>query len=149
MLNKTNTDKTNESTENCTQKIFSDKQTIEQLNFTQQVVVSKNFSQQPESIQSIKYHSVRMYKETIKIGRNLKQNNPNITVALKTIRNYINEILEETRQIEEILDYIPNSTNAPKTNTSFTEITLEQAKQIFEKTSRNRAIKNPFSLNTN
>ena len=133
MLNKTNTDKTNESTENCTQKIFSDKQTIEQLNFTQQVVVSKNFPQQSKSIQSIKYHSVEIFKETKKIRQNLKQKSPNVTiVALKSIRNYINEILKETREIEGILKNMADTTNAPKTNTSFTEITLEQAKEIFE-----------------
>ena len=132
MLNKTNTDETNESTENCTRKIFSDKQTIEQLNFTQQVVVSKNFSQQPKIIHSLNYHSVEIYKETKKIRQNLKQKSLNITIALRSIRNYINEILKETREIEEILKNMADTTNAPKTNTSFTEITLEQAKQIFE-----------------
>ena len=132
MLNKTNAVETNESTENSTQKIFSDEQTIKQLNSTQQVVVATNFPQQAKSIRFIEYHSIEVFKETKKIGRNLKENTPSITLSLKIIQIYIHHILKETRQIQQIVDDMSNTTNAPETDTSFTEITLEQAQQIFE-----------------
>ena len=60
------------------------------------------------------------------------RNTPNIRNALKPIRNYINEILKQTRQIEQILENMPNATHAPEIDTSFTEITPKQTKQIIE-----------------
>ena len=57
-----------------------------------------------------------MFKETVNILENSKKNTPNITNALLTIQHYINEILKETRRMEEILKNIPHTTNAPKSD---------------------------------
>ena len=120
MLNKTNAVETNKTAKNSTQKIFTDKHTIEQF--------------KRKSIRFIENHSIQMYKETLNVESNLKRNAPNIRNALITIQNYINEILKESRQIEQILKNMPKTTNAPETDTSFTEITPKQAKQIIEET---------------
>ena len=99
-LNKTNAFETNESAENFNRKIFSDKHAIEQI-------TEKNFP-------SIRDLSIEMYMKTVNILENSKKNTPNITNALLTIQNYINEILKETSRMEQILKNTPHTTNAPK-----------------------------------
>ena len=101
-----------------TEKTFPDKHTIQQLN-------QKHF-------QSIEDHSIQMFQETFEIRLNLKKKAPNITNTLDNIQDYINRILEQTRQIKEILQNKPDATNALKTDTSSKEVTLEQAKQFIE-----------------
>ena len=128
MLNETNPFETNKSTKKFTPKIFPDKHTIEQLN--------------RKNIPSIRNHSIQMFKETLKIQRNLKNNWPNITEGLNTIQDYVNQILKETGQIEQILKNMPDETNALETDTSFKEFTLEQAKQIIEETKQIEQIHN-------
>ena len=104
MLNKTKALKTNECTENFTQKDFPNKHTSKHL--------------KPKSILSIEHHSIEIFKESMLIQQNLKKNAPNITDALDTIENYINEILKQTRQIEQILKNMPDATNPPKSDTT-------------------------------
>ena len=127
MLNKTNVVETNDSTKNFTQKMFTDEHTIEQF--------------KRKSIRFIEYHSMQMYKETLNVESNLKTNAPNIRNAPITIQNYINEILQESKQIEQILKNMPNMTNALEKNKSFKEITLEQTKQIDEMLNKTNALK--------
>ena len=126
MLNKTNVVETNDPTKNFTQKMFTDKHTIEQF--------------KRESIRFIEYHSMQMYKETLNIESNLKTNAPNIRNAPITIQNYINEILQESKQIEQILKNMPNMTNALEKDKSFKEITLDQTKQIDEVPNKTNAL---------
>ena len=97
MLNKTKALKTNECTENFTQNGFSDKHTSKHL--------------KPKSILLIEHHSIEIYKKTIYIQQNLKRNTLKITDALDAIRIYINEILKETKQVEEILKTMPDKNN--------------------------------------
>ena len=129
MLNKTNTFETDKSTEKFTQNTFPDKRTIEHL--------------KQKDIPSIQDHLVQIFKETLKLQQNFKNNTPNITDALKTIQNSVNQILKETQQIKQILKNMANATNALETNTSFKEITLEQTKQIVE------VLNKPNTLETN
>ena len=128
MLNKTNTFETDKSTEKFTQNTFPDKHTIEQL--------------KQKGIQSIQDHSIQIFKETLKLQQNFKNNAPIVRNALKTIQDYINRILKETGQIEQILKNTPDATNALETDTSFKEFTLEQAKQIIEETKQIEQILN-------
>ena len=112
MLKKTNALQTNESTENFTAELFPNKQTIEHP--------------KPKSIRFIEDHLNEMYKDTMNIEQNLKKESPNITHALKTIQNYINEILTETERIEQILTNTTDTTNAPKSNATNADKHFEQ-----------------------
>ena len=123
MLNKTNTFQTNESTENFAAEIFSDKQT--------------NEHPKPKSIRFIEDHSIEIFKDTINVEQNLKKESPNITHALETIRNYINQILTETERIEQILTNTTDTTNAPKSNATNAVKNFEQYAGADSPTSNN------------
>ena len=118
MLNETNPFETNKSTKKFTPEIFPDKHTIEQLN--------------RKNIPSIHNHSIQMFKETLKIKQNLKNNWPNITEGLNTIQDYVNQILKENEQIKQIVKDMPDATNAFENDASFKQITLQKTKQMIE-----------------
>ena len=77
-----------------------------------------------KSIRVIKHHTIQMFTTTIRMLQNSKENTTSITNALNFIQDYINEILKQTAQIEQILKITPYPTNALETETSFKEITL-------------------------
>ena len=75
-----------------------------------------------------------MFKETFEIQQNSNNNWPNITNTLDNIQDYVNRILEQTRQIKEILKNKPDATNALKTDTSSKKITFEiTIEQLYQK----------------
>ena len=119
MLNKTNTFETDKSTEKFTQNTFPDKHTINQLN--------------QKSIQFIQDHSIQIFKETLKLQQNFKNNAPIVRNALKTIQDYINRILKKTGQIEQILKNMPNTKNMPDATDTKHDTFLKSCQHIFER----------------
>ena len=139
----------NKSIEKWTKTILSNKHRIEQL-------------KQKKSILSIQDHVNQMSEVNDTIEHILKKNTLNITDTLETnksikesakkivsdkhtldqmnpeiflcVQDYVNRILKETGQIEQIPKNTPDATNALETDTSFKEFTLEQVKQIIEET---------------
>ena len=157
MLNKTNTLEINKSIEKWIKTILSNKHRIEQL-------------KRKKSILSIQDHVNQMSEVNDTIEHILKKNTLNITNTLETnkstkesakkilsdkhtldqmnpkiflcVQDYVNRILKETGQIEQILKNTPDTTNALETDTSFKEFTLEQVKQIIEETKQIEQILN-------
>ena len=139
----------NKSIEKWIKTILPNKHKIEQL-------------KQKKSILSIQDHVNQMSEVNETIEQILKRNTLNITDTLETnksikesakkivsdkhtldqmnpkiflcVQDYVNRILKETGQIEQILKNTPDTTNALETDTSFKEYTLEQVKQLIEKT---------------